>query len=311
MAANYIQLTNKLTLILWPYLRLTILFLSGYGLLDGTLLNWLPRFDPSNGFWTLLGPGVFAAALVLWLLWPRLHLLGKNQGEDKLPILLGMIAMLVMASGANSLHNYLRATLGRLEVLDSPATLTASHSLGTYYRFRRRYQTPRIAGIESQTITSDKGRNLVFHLYVATPLFASAADTKRPPAIWQGLHYSAQVSNQASHAQKEASYRAFLQHVSTQFSQERFIAPFDYYERIPNTDERAAYVRAARSTGLYLPNTAHPLLLLQPTQMSIMAFKRSSLAQLASWLGGGTVLFFVVLLIPYLSTISAHELRNR
>lgn len=209
MAANYIQLTNKLTLILWPYLRLTILFLSGYGLLDGTLLNWLPRFDPSNGFWTLLGPGVFAAALVLWLLWPRLHLLGKNQGEDKLPILLGMIAMLVMASGANSLHNYLRATLGRLEVLDSPATLTASHSLGTYYRFRRRYQTPRIAGIESQTITSDKGRNLVFHLYVATPLFASAADTKRPPAIWQGLHYSAQVSNQASHAQKEASYRAF------------------------------------------------------------------------------------------------------
>jgi hypothetical protein len=311
MAANYTQLTDKLTLVLWPYLRLTFLFLAGYGLLDGVLLNWLPRFDPPSEFWKFLGPGVLAATLVLWLLWPRLRLLTQNKGQDNLRVLLSMIAVAVMAFGTNCLHDYLRAALGRLEVLDSPASLTASRSLGTYYRFRRRYQTPRSAGIELQTTTSDKGRNLVFHLYVATPLFASPADTGRPAVIWQGLRYSAQVSNHTSETEKKAYYKAFLQHASTQFSQEKFVAPLDYYERIPNTDERAAYARAARSTGLFPPHATYPLLLLQPAQVSVAALKRTSLAQLAGWLCGGTTLFFVVLLIPYLSATSAQRFRTK
>ena len=150
MAEDYAHLVNKLNLIFWPYVRLSILFLAGYGLLDGALLHWLPGFDPPADFWKFLGPGVIATVLVLWLIWPRLRLLDthKDKGRDIIPIALSMAAVATMALGTNYLHEYLRVSLGRLEVLDSPAALTGNHLLGTYYRFRHRYQTPRYAGVE-------------------------------------------------------------------------------------------------------------------------------------------------------------------
>ena len=311
MAATYTQLTDKLTLIFWPYLRLTLLFLTGYGLLDGAVLNWFPRFDPPDLFRKFLGPGVVAAVFVLWLLWPRLRLLATSKGRGDIRVLLSMTAVATMAFGTNYLHEYLRAALGRLEVLDSPAALTASRSLGTYYRFRHQYQTPRYAGAEPQSNTSDKGRTLVFHLYVATPLFASPADTERPVAIWQGLHYSARISARASEAEKKAAYQHFLRRASLQFDQEKFAVPTGYYEYMPNTDERAAYLRAARRTGLCPPSITSPLLIVQPGQMSFATLERGAVYRLAGWLSGGVMLFFLVLLFPYLSATSAQEFRTR
>ena len=311
MAADYTQLTDKLTLIFWPYLRLTLLFLTGYGLLDGAVLHWFPDFDPPNEFWKLLGPGVVAAVFVLWLLWPRLCLLADSAGRGNIRVLLAMTAVVTMAFGTNYLHEYLRISLGRSEILDSPAALMGSRSLGTYYRFRHQYQTPRYAGAEPQSNTSDKGRTLVFHLYVATPLFATPADTGRPVAAWQGLHYSTQVSNRASEAEKRTAYQAFLRRTTSLFKQEKFPVPAGYYERIPNTDERAAYLRAALRTGLCAPTTTNIPLLLQPGQAPLATLKRSAAYYLAGWSSGGTLLFFILLLIPYLSATGAQAFRTR
>jgi hypothetical protein len=213
-----------------------------------------------------------------------------------------------MAFGTSHLHEYLRASLGRLEALESPAALTNTH-LGSYYRFQHKYQTSHYAGIEPQTSTLDKGRTLVFHLYVATPLFASPADAGRPAAIWQGLHYSAQVNDRASEADKKKAYQAFVRRTTSQFNQEKFAAPAGYYERIPNTDERAAYLRAARRIGLSAPTG--PLLLLRPGQAPLATLRRSSAYHLLGWLGGGMTLFFVVLLFPYLSATSAQEFQTK
>lgn len=308
MTANYTQLTNKLTLIFWPCLRLTLFFLAGYGLLDAVLLNWRPAFDPPNEFWKLLGPGAVAAVLVLWRIWPRLSLLTTSKGRGDTRVLLGMTTVITMAFGTNYLHEYLRASLGHLQVLESPAAFTINH-LGSYYRFQQQYQTPRYAGSEPQTSTLDKGRTLVFHLYIATPLFASPADTGRPAAIWQGLHYSAQTNNRASEAEKKKAYQAFVQRTTSQFNQEKFVAPAGYYERIPNTNERAAYLRAARHTGLSAP--AAPLLLLQPGLAPLATLRRSAAYHLLGWLGGGMTLFFVVLLFPYLSATSAQVFQSK
>ena len=309
MADNYTQLTDKLALIFWPYLRLTLLFLAGYGLLDGALLQWLPGFDPPSEFWKFLGPGVVAAALVLLLLWRRLRLLADAKGRGNLSVAMSIIAVVPMAFGTNYLHEYLRASLGRLVVLESPATTDTSHLLGTYYRFQHKYQTSRYAGIESQSNTSDKGRTLNFHLYVVTPLFASPADTGQPATFWQGLHYSAQISAHASEAEKKAAYQAFLRRTTTQFEQEEFANPTDYYERIPNTNERAAYIRAARRTGPRPPNATSRLLILKPGQASLATLKRNSLCYLAGWVSGGTMLFLFVLFFPYLSATNAQAFR--
>jgi len=311
MADNYTQLTDKLTLVFWPYLRLTLLFLAGYGLLDGALLQWVPGFDPPSEFWKFLGPGVLATALVLLLLWRRLRLLTDTKGRGNLFVAMSILAVAPMVFETNYLHEYLRASLGRLVVLDSPATPDSSRLLGTYYRFQHKYQTPRYAGLESQSNTSDKGRTLNFHLYVVTPLFASPADTGRPATFWQGLHYSASISAHASEAEKKAAYRAFLRRTATQFEQEKFAVPTDYYERIPNTNERAAYIRAARSTGPRPPNVTSRLLILKPGQASLATLKRKSLYYLVGWVSGGAMLFLFVLLFPYLSATSAQAFRTK
>lgn len=311
MANNYTQLRDKLGLIFWPYLQLTASFVAGFGLLDAALLHWLPGFDPPYLFWKLMGPAVVATVLVVWLLWSRLCLLTETKGRGKLAVGMSVIAVVIMAFGTNCLHDYLRVLLGRIEIVESPTALASGRSQGTYYRFQHKYQSARYVGSEPQSTTSDKGRKVVLHLYVVTPLFASPADTSQPAASWQGFHYSAQVDANASDAEKRAAYQAFLRRTDSLFAQEQFIAPAGYYERLPNTDERAAYLRAARRTGLCPPNIAFPILMLQPGQASFADLKRSALYHLAGGLAGGTAFFFIILLFPYLSATNAQAFRAR
>ena len=310
MTKEYARLTDKLSLMFWPFLRLALLFWAGYALLDGALLHWLPGFDPPADFWQLLGPGVLAAALLLWRLWPRLRLLETGQKEHT-PLLLSIAAVATMAFGTSYLHDYLRAALGRFDTLDSPAALRPGSSPGTFYRFRHKYQAARYAGVEWQAYPIRKGRDLVLHLYVATPLLTSPADTVLPATTWQGLHYSTEVSASASEADKQAAYQAFLKRTASQFREEDFNAPAGYYARMPNSDERAAYLRAARRTRLPLPAASVPILVVQAGEVSLAALRQEALYYLACWLGGGTTVFFFLLLISRLPAVSAQSFRAR
>lgn len=311
MGKEYARLPEKLRFILWPSARLAFIFLAGYGLLDGALLYWLPPFDPPADFWKFLGPGIIATVLVVWLSWPRLRLLHgiEDKGRAIAPTFLSMTAVAIITLGTSHLHEYLRASLGRLEILDSPAVLLHRPSLGTYYCFRHKYQTARYAGVEWQNYVVEKSHTLIFNLYVATPLLASPADTVLPMAGWQGLHYSAEVSSNASKTEKEAAYQAFLKRTMAQFGTEDFSAPAGYYERIPNTSERAAYLRAARSAARRLPDTGVPLLLLQPGQVSLVTLQREALGKLAGWLSAGAGLFFITLFFAKLPVARAQAFR--
>jgi|GEM_PF-3708735 len=307
MAEEYAGLTVTLNLIFWPFLRLALLFWAGYGLLDGALLHWLPGFDPPANCWQLLGPGMLAAALLLWLLWPRLRLLETGK-KDNSPLLLSITAVATMAFGTNYLHDYLRVALGRFETLDSPAVLRRPPLRSTFYCFRHQYSAAHYAGVEWQAHLVNNGRNLVLHLYVATPLLASPADTVLPATSWLALHYSTKISARVSEADKQAAYQAFLRHTATQFGKEDFAAPAGYYARMPNTDERAAYLRAARRARL--PLSATPILLIAG-KVSLATRKQKALYYLACWLGGGTTVFFIILLISRLPAASAQAFRAR
>ena len=68
MTGKYAQVKTKLQLIFWPYLRLVLLFMVGYGLIDGALLTGAPGFEPSEMLRELALPALLGAGLLLWFL---------------------------------------------------------------------------------------------------------------------------------------------------------------------------------------------------------------------------------------------------
>jgi membrane associated rhomboid family serine protease len=307
--ADFTQFHTKLQLIFWPYLRLALLFLVGYGLADSALLAWAPTFEPPEELRKLLVPSLVAAVVTMLALWPRIRLLADNGKQNDPRWMMAMVAIAVMGCGASCLHGYLYAALNRQAVFASPRAVPAHQPPGAYYQFGHTVQTVRYAGAEAEFGTADKGRKFVFTLYVAVPLLASPADTLRPARVWQGLRYTGNIEASASPAEKEAAYQAFARRTQEQLTQEKFLVPFGYYERLPNTTARRAYVKAARRTGLCPPDTLQPLLVLQPATEPFATHGRSAGYWLLGWLGGGSLLFFGLLLLPYLSGTAAAEFR--
>lgn len=308
--ADFAQLKNKLSLIFWPYLRLAVLFLVGYGLVDGALLVWAPAFEPPDELRELVLPLLLAFVAVMFWLWPRIRLLVDNGKQNDPRWLMALVAVGVMGCGASCLHSYAQALVGHLQLFDSPATVPAAMAPAAGYQFQHAYPAPRYAGAEAEFGTADKGRKFFFSLYVVVPLLASPADTLLPVRVWQGLHYTADISSNASEAEQKAAYEAFAKRTQEQLAQEKFEVPLGYYKRLPNTRERQTYLKAARRTGLCPTDSMYPLLVLQPATEAFAGRGRSSGYWLLGWLGGGSVGFLLLLLIPYLSDASVQQFRT-
>ena len=307
MTGKYAQVKTKLQLIFWPYLRLVLLFMVGYGLIDGALLTGAPSFEPSETLRELALPALLGTGLLLWFLWPRLRLLVGSGERRDLRLLLALLALVVMSGSAFCLHHVLRARLHALLVLPAPDAVDIRRPFGQYYQFRRQYLTPRRASLETTAETTDKGRRLVFTIYVSTPVLTSPADTLpqtlTPAKVWLGKSYSGSVAAGAPAAEKEAAFQALARRSQLAFGQERFANPAGYYVRLPNTEVRAAYLRAARRSGMCPAAASYPLLVLAPADGAFAERGLSSLRGLLAWLGLGSVLFFSLLLIPRLSAL--------
>lgn len=292
------QLRDKLTLVFGPYLGLMLVFLAGYGLLDAALLRWAPGFEPNEELRQLWVPLLLALGLVLWGLGKRIWLLAEPIGRQDPRLYLVVVAVATMGLSAYCLHNYLVARLHRLVVLDSPAQADAAHS-GQYYQFRRLHQSARYGGSELETGTSNRGRDLDYELYVVTPMRASAADTGRPVTVWRTLHYHTSVASEASPAEREAAYQAFMKRTQRQFDEtDAADTSPAYYQRLPNSSERDAYGRAARRTGLCPADSTQPLLLLAPAEEPYATRGSSWRHWLLGWVLGGAAVFFGLLLLP-------------
>lgn len=302
MTNNYGVLQDKLKLIFWPYLRLTIVFLLAYGAVDLALLTWAPGFEPPEEVRKLGLPLLLAAVLLLVALWPRLRLLQGADEQRDLRWLLAVLAVGVMGCGASCLHGYLVASRSSLTVLASPAAVDVSKPLQRYYQFRNVFVTSRYGGGAVRSHTSDKGRKLNFELYISTPLLASAADTMRRVPVWLGVRYTDDISTSASETEKQQAYQAFIQRSEKLFQAETFENPLGYYTRLPNTNERDAYVEAARRTGHCPADSTQALLVLQPGEEAFAKRGGSSATWLLGWVLGGSSLFLILLLIPPLNT---------
>lgn len=99
MTEKYAQVKTKLQLIFWPYLRLVLLFVASYGLVDGALLTGAPSFEPSETLRELALPALLGTGLVGWFLWPRLRLLVGSGKRRDLRLLLALLALVYAAAG--------------------------------------------------------------------------------------------------------------------------------------------------------------------------------------------------------------------
>ena len=309
MANDYTQLKDKLQLIFWPYLRLVLLFLTVYGLLDWALLILAPAFEPPEELWELGLPLLVGAAAIVALLWPRLRLLSEGRGRFDARVFLALITLAVMTCGAASLHGYLVASQSKMVVLDSPANVDLSQPLGRYYQFRTEHLNPKYRAGAVRINTSDKGKQLNFHLYISTPVLAAPADTLRRMPVWLGVHYSDDISAQASDSEKEAVFQAFLKRSDILFRAEKLENPLGYYARLGNTDERAAYVEAARRTGFAPADTTQALMVLQSGDETFALRGNDSARWLTGWVSIGSVLFFILLMIPNTLSWRVNEFR--
>ena len=120
--------------------------------------------------------------------------------------------------------------------------------------------------------------------------------------VWMGVHYSDDISTQTSAAEKEAAFQAFIKRSESLFKAEKFENPLGYYSRLGNTDERQAYVEAARRTGFATADTTQVLMVLQPGDETFALRGNDSARWLMGWVGIGSCLFLILLMIT--STLS-------
>lgn len=296
MGQKQADLSNKLELIFWPFLRLLGLFLGLYGLVDGALLRWLPTFEPHEELRRVLVPLVLAVVVVPLGLWPRLRLLREGEGRRDPRALLVMLAVPILGFGATFVHNLVVAGTGRLAKLDSPAAFFPDRPPAHYYTFRRLHQSPHYVGVEPRVSKDGKGNKLHFHLYVVTPMLASLADTLRSATVWRALHYYDQVSLDASETERQAAFHAFMLRSQTRFEQvDAGRVDFAYFRRLPNNDDRAAYLRAVRRSVLRPDDATQPLLILEPGEGAFDVRAHKPTTWLLGWLTASSLLFLLLL----------------
>ncbi|MFC7668439.1 hypothetical protein ACFQT0_14445 [Hymenobacter humi] len=310
MANDYTQLKDKLQLIFWPYLRLMLLFLAVYGLLDWALLTWVPAFEPPETLWKLGLPLLVGTVVAVVWLWPRLRLLSEGRGRFDARVFLALITLAVMACGAACLHGYLVSSKGKLVVLASSASVNPTQTFERHYRFRTEYIHGKYGEWVVKTKTVNKGRQLNFDLYLSVPVLASPADTLRRTPVWLGVHYADNIPTGASYRENEAALQAFVKRSESHFKAEKFENNYrGYYTRLGNTDERDAYVEAARRTGFATSDNTQALLVLQPGDEPFATRGNDSAVLLVGCVGIGSILFLLLLMIPNTRSWRVNEFR--
>jgi TonB-dependent SusC/RagA subfamily outer membrane receptor len=160
-----------------------------------------------------------------------------------------------------------------------------------------------LKGPSAVTLYGEKGKNGVILITTkknvtarSTPFTANGIASPQTTA-WLGIRYHKQISNRLSDEEKEGAFRKFDQE-----SQEKFTAKnvqeFVYLDRIGNSDDRQAYLEAAKASSQYSPSG--PVTVLLPVNEPFAARTGNKLAWIFGSFGIGGGLFFLLLLVPKL-----------
>lgn len=285
-------LLEKMRLIFLPFVGIVFFFLWGY-----TLLNWVITIqlgvdikEDLTSFWIPMG---LAAVLVYWLLYPRIKLLQfKNENYH---FLYAMLAIVTMWGTTIMTQNYLLTSTGKLTHLEDVTQLvnqkqTKYYTLGQYYIDKN--------NITKEKVLSISGRhndNFNMNIYVAMPIhkrFSTKLESNHK--YWLAKNYSKTIDNRCSESEKEYQYRRFLKEVNIDFSTETF-NDFTFLEVLGNTGERRDFQTALQNKGQCIEEG---VLFFEAHTEAFENRNKGTLKWILLALGGGTLLFFILLLKP-------------
>lgn len=240
--------SDRLQILILPYLLVTLLFIVGYTFLNWFLCIYKKWVAINEMYIDFIFPMLIAILLVYFIIRPRLHILQLAPGKDTFGIqMLVGISMFAPTAIAQNYIDKATGTLTEVHRVSEIAKLPESkyYDVDVFYLDTHHigiYKTSRVSGKHSQHFN--------FELYIAIPMFNTAKDTNGFACkYWIGEYYSEQISNSLSPDEKSRLADAFLKESERQFRTTNF-SNFTYLEKLRKSDELEGY-EAAISRGFY------------------------------------------------------------
>ena len=300
-------ITNKFSLIYFPFLIITILFIGLY-----TFLNWL-LFIKTNmfsikedivNFWL---PFVLPWIPVLIWLRPRIKLLKLTGGNGNLPFLYQFIAALAMAIPTIVAQGYIEKASGTLTTLETINEIDRAEKT-KYYSIKKFYIDKTNIGVHSSfDVTGKNNENFNMHFYLVLPILAREADTINSTCLaWLGIEYFKQISNRLEDKEKEAKFEAFAIETQNDFDK-KDVSQFVYLERVGNTDGGDEFKEAVKKNSTCHSNNAPVLLAInEPFENR----NGNTLAWIFGAFGITSGLWLIMLLIPKLDECELNQFES-
>lgn len=282
---------KKIQLIYFPFLFLSLLFVSGYSFVHWLLLVNLEFFSLDEDIVNLWLPQILSWVLSIIYIRPRLKRLKFVKDNSRFFYLL--IAVQLMAVPCIVAQEYLKTTTGKLTQLASIQELYL-HKNTQYYQFQQSYIDKTQIGLQrSLEVTGKHSSHLNMALYIAMPIFAERADSWHAKALaWYGKVYQQEISNRLEPNEKEAQFKAFLAKSLNEFN-ELDPQSFVYLERLAPSSLRSELLSAAQKSPLY---QAEHQTIFMPKFEPFEARNGYKLVWIFIWFVVGALVWFVLLL---------------
>jgi len=241
---------DKIRIIFIPTLLTFIGLLIGYTFLHWILFIKLDLFALKD-IVTNFGIPLVLTGLAAWVLVrPKLKILALEAKRGNWRDFYSFILWIVLTIPLIIAQEYVVTASGQLTELNSIDEIRATEAT-KFYTLKKYYIDKKAIGVHPDFDVSGKhNEHLNMHLYIALPIFSSAADTtKSETPAWLGIEYRETISNRLEASEKEKKYQDFVAGSQRDFDS-KDVSKFVYLDRIRNSDKKEGLVEAARKNSL-------------------------------------------------------------
>lgn len=238
---------GKLKTLFLPWALLAVALTVVYSTLDRLLVAGdgpVPLDEDLANFWL---PGIFAFALVLWVVHPRLRKVSLNEKRG-VPFLYDLLAAAAIAVPLSLLQLHIGASAGHLEHVETGTDVARVPA--KFYIIRTPcFDRGRTVADAVYADDDDRGDEMSITLYTAMP--ACRAN------VWLGFKYSDVISNRIGQAEQNEKIKAFGQQADASLNAEN-LSRYQFFERAGNTADHRAFAEAVKKNG----GAASPIILI-------------------------------------------------
>ncbi|MDM1045658.1 hypothetical protein HX004_12850 [Myroides sp. 1354] len=240
------ELKKKISLILMPLIRLTLVVIIGYSFVHWLLfieINLLLRED----VYLILLPVVIAATVLYFFLRPKLKLFQfKSEKTVGFYCVVFTVAVIVPTIFA---QKYLSKALGKRTDVEEVYQIEDA-PFSKYYTVNRYHIDTKKVGWYTKTIISGKtSTELFFDAYVVFPIVKQFTEKPSETHVyWLGMKYQKYGMNPKDSRQKKLMIQRFMREIQYDFNLTDFRS-FTFLERLDHSPDRKNYVAALRNIG--------------------------------------------------------------